>query len=504
MTELIDNLSLGLSVAFTAQNLLYALIGCILGTLIGVLPGLGPVATIAMLLPATYALPPLAALIMLAGIYYGAQYGGSTTAILVNLPGEASSVVTAIDGYQMARQGRAGPALAAAGLGSFFAGTVGTLVLAAFALPLTEIAFKFGPAEYFSLMVLGLIGAVVLASGAVLKAIAMIILGLLIGMIGTDINSGTARYTFDVPELTDGIGFIAIAMGIFGYGEIIQNLSHTEDKRQVFTSKIKGLFPTKEDFKRMVPSVLRGTTLGSALGILPGGGALLASFAAYTIEKKTKLQPGEVPFGKGNIRGVAAPEAANNAGAQTSFIPLLTLGIPPNAVMALMVGAMTIHNIQPGPMVMSTNPELFWGLVASMWIGNAILVLLNLPLIGIWIKLLTVPYRWLFPAIVLFCAIGVYSTNNNTWDIWMVGLFGVIGYAFIKLGCEPAPLLLGLILGPMMEENLRRALLLSRGDWSVFVTRPLSATLLALAVLLLIVVLMPSIKKKRMEAFVDD
>jgi TctA family transporter len=504
MTELFEHLSLGFSVAFTAQNLLYALIGCVLGTLIGVLPGLGPVATIAMLLPATYALPPVAALIMLAGIYYGAQYGGSTTAILVNLPGEASSVVTALDGYQMARKGRAGPALAAAGIGSFFAGTVGTLVLAAFAVPLTEVAFKFGPAEYFSLMVLGLIGAVVLASGSVVKAVAMIILGLLIGMIGTDINSGVARYSFDIPELTDGIGFIAIAMGIFGYGEIIQNLSHSEEKREVFTSKIKGLFPSKQDFKNMVPAVLRGTTLGSALGILPGGGALLASFAAYTIEKKTKLKPGEVPFGQGNIRGVAAPESANNAGSQTSFIPLLTLGIPPNAVMALMVGAMTIHNIQPGPMVMTNNPDLFWGLIASMWIGNAILVILNLPLIGIWIKLLTVPYRWLFPAIVLFCAIGVYSTNNNTWDIWMVGLFGVIGYAFIKLGCEPAPLLLGLILGPMMEENLRRAMLLSRGDWSVFVTRPLSATLLALAALLLIIVLMPSIKKKREEAFVDD
>ncbi len=504
MTELIEHLSLGFSVAFTAQNLLYALIGCILGTVIGVLPGLGPTATIAMLLPATYALPPVAALIMLAGIYYGSQYGGSTTAILVNLPGEAASVVTAVDGYQMARKGRAGPALAAAGIGSFFAGTVGTLVLAAFAVPLTEVAFKFGPAEYFSLMVLGLIGAVVLASGSMLKAIAMIILGLLIGMIGTDINSGVARYSFDIPELTDGIGFIAIAMGIFGYGEIIQNLSHSEEKREVFTSKVKGLFPSKEDFKNMMPAVLRGTTLGSALGILPGGGALLASFAAYTLEKKTKLKPGEVPFGQGNIRGVASPEAANNAGSQTSFIPLLTLGIPPNAVMALMVGAMTIHNIQPGPMVMTNNPDLFWGLIASMWIGNAILVILNLPLIGIWIKLLTVPYRWLFPAIVLFCAIGVYSTNNNTWDIWMVGLFGIIGYGFIKLGCEPAPLLLGLILGPMMEENLRRAMLLSRGDWSVFVSRPLSATLLAMAALLLIIVLMPSIKKKREEAFVED
>jgi TctA family transporter len=502
--DLINNLSLGFGVAFTFQNLIYAFIGCLLGTLIGVLPGIGPVATIAMLLPATYALPPIAALIMLAGIYYGAQYGGSTTAILVNLPGESSSVVTVIDGYQMARKGRAGPALAAAGLGSFFAGCVGTLILAAFAAPLTEVAFKFGPAEYFSLMILGLIGAVVLASGSLVKAVAMIVLGLLLGLVGTDVNSGVARYSFDIPELTDGIGFITIAMGVFGYGEIIANLSQPEDKREVFTGKVTGLLPTGEDFRNMIPAVLRGTTIGSLLGILPGGGALLAAFAAYTIEKKTKLRPGEVPFGQGNIRGVAAPEAANNAGAQTSFIPLLTLGIPPNAVMALMVGAMTIHNIQPGPQVMTSNPELFWGLIASMWLGNAMLIILNLPLIGMWIKLLTVPYRWLFPAIVLFCAIGVYSTNNNTFDIWMVGAFGVIGYLFIKLSVEPAPLLLGFILGPMMEENLRRALLLSRGDWSVFVTRGLSASLLAVAAILLIVVLLPSVKSKREEAFVED
>ena len=502
--DLINNLSLGFGVAFTFQNLAYAFIGCLLGTLIGVLPGIGPVATIAMLLPATYALPPIAALIMLAGIYYGAQYGGSTTAILVNLPGESSSVVTVIDGYQMARKGRAGPALAAAGIGSFFAGCVGTLILAAFAAPLTEVAFKFGPAEYFSLMILGLIGAVVLASGSLLKAVGMIVLGLLLGLVGTDVNSGVARYSFDIPELTDGIGFITIAMGVFGYGEIIANLSQPEDKREVFTGKVKGLFPTGEDFRNMIPAVLRGTTIGSLLGILPGGGALLAAFAAYTIEKKTKLRPGEVPFGQGNIRGVAAPESANNAGSQTSFIPLLTLGIPPNAVMALMVGAMTIHNIQPGPQVMTSNPELFWGLIASMWLGNLMLVILNLPLIGIWIKLLTVPYRWLFPAIVLFCAIGVYSTNNNTFDIWMVGAFGVVGYMFIKLGMEPAPLLLGFILGPMMEENLRRALLLSRGDWSVFVTRGLSASLLAVAAILLIVVLLPSVKSKREEAFVED
>jgi len=471
--DLFDNLALGFGVAFTFQNLIYAFIGCLLGTLIGVLPGVGPVATIAMLLPATYALPPVAALIMLAGIYYGAQYGGSTTAILVNLPGEASSVVTMIDGYQMARKGRAGPALAAAGLGSFFAGCVGTLVLAAFAVPLTEVAFKFGPAEYFSLMVLGLIGAVVLASGSLIKAVGMIVLGLLMGLIGTDVNSGVARFSFDIPELTDGVGFIVIAMGVFGYGEIISNLSKPEEDREVFTAKVTGLMPTAQDFKHMVPAVLRGTALGSALGILPGGGALLAAFATYTIEKKTELQPGEVP-------------------------------IPPNAVMALMVGAMTIHNIQPGPQVMTSNPELFWGLIASMWIGNAMLIILNLPLIGIWIKLLSVPYRWLFPAIVLFCAIGVYSTNNNTWDIWMVAMFGVVGYTFIKLGMEPAPLLLGFILGPMMEENLRRAMLLSRGDWSVFVTRPLSASLLAMALLLLIIVALPSIKSKRQEAFVEE
>ncbi len=502
--DLISNLALGFGVAFTPINLMYAFIGCVLGTLIGVLPGIGPVATIAMLLPATYALPPVSALIMLAGIYYGAQYGGSTTAILVNLPGESSSVVTVLDGYQMARQGRAGPALAAAGIGSFFAGTVGTLILAAFAPPLTELAFKFGPWEYFSLMVLGLIGAVVLASGSLVKAIAMILLGLLLGLVGTDVNSGVARFSFDIPELTDGIGFVVIAMGVFGYGEIITNLSKPEDEREVFTAKVSGLMPTKEDFKRMVPAVLRGTALGSALGILPGGGALLAAFAAYTLEKKTKLQPGEVPFGKGNIRGVAAPEAANNAGAQTSFIPLLTLGIPPNAVMALMVGAMTIHNIQPGPQVMTNNPQLFWGLIASMWIGNLMLVILNLPLIGIWIKLLSVPYRLLFPSIVLFCAIGVYSTNNNTFDIWMVAIFGFIGYLFTKLGCEPAPLLLGFILGPMMEEHLRRALLLARGDWSQFVTRPLSAGLLAVAAILIVIVLLPAVKNKREEAFVED
>jgi len=502
--ELINNLMLGFGVAFTLQNLLYAFGGSVLGTLIGVLPGLGPVATIAMLLPSIYALDATPALIMLAGIYYGAQYGGSTTAILINVPGESSSVVTAIDGYAMARKGRAGAALAAAGLGSFFAGCVGTIIIAAFAPPLTELAFKFGPAEYFSLMVLGLIGAVVLASGSLVKAIAMILLGLLLGQINTDVISGVPRYSFDIPELTDGIGFVAIAMGIFGFGEIVTNLSKPAEHREVFTKDVKGLWPTMQDFKDAYPAVLRGTALGSILGVLPGGGALLASFAAYTLEKKSKGRKGEVPFGQGNIRGVAGPESANNAGAQTSFIPMLTLGIPPNAVMALMVGAMTIKGIQPGPQVMTSNPELFWGLIASMWVGNAMLVILNLPLIGIWIKLLTVPYRFLFPAIVVFCSIGSYTLNNSSFDVYMTAGFTAVGYLFYKLGCEPAPLLLGFILGPMMEENLRRALLLSRGDWTTFATRPLSAGLLVAAALMIVIVMLPSIKNKREEAFQEE
>ncbi len=502
--DLLNNLALGFGVAFTLQNLAYAFFGAVLGTLIGVLPGLGPVATIAMLLPSIYALDATPALIMLAGIYYGAQYGGSTTAILINVPGESSSVVTAIDGYQMARRGRAGSALAAAGLGSFFAGCVGTIVIAAFAPPLTELAFKFGPAEYFSLMVLGLIGAVVLASGSLIKAIAMIILGLLLGQINTDVISGVPRYSFDIPELTDGIGFVAIAMGVFGFGEIIANLGMPAEHREVFTKDVKGLWPTRQDFRDAWPAVLRGTALGSMLGVLPGGGALLSAFAAYTVEKKMRMRPGEVPFGKGNIRGVAGPESANNAGAQTSFIPMLTLGIPPNAVMALMVGAMTIKGIQPGPQVMTSNPELFWGLIASMWVGNAMLVVLNLPLIGIWVKLLTVPYRFLFPAIIVFCCVGLYTLNNNAFDVYIGAGFAVAGYVFYKLSCEPAPLLLGFILGPLMEENLRRALLLSRGDWSTFVTGPLSAGLLIAAALMIVVVMLPSIKSKRATVFVEE
>ncbi len=502
MDGLISNLALGFSVAATLTNLFYCFIGVLFGTLVGVLPGIGPLATIAMLLPVTYKMTdPTTALIMLAGIYYGAQYGGSTTAILVNLPGETSSVVTTLDGYQMARQGRAGPALATAAIASFFAGTVSTILIAAFAPPLAEVAFKFGPAEYFSLMVLGLIAAVVLAHGSIIKALAMVVLGLLFGMIGTDVNSGVARFSFEIPELTDGIEFAAVAMGMFGFGEIIANLEQREN-REVFTNKVGKLMPSREDFRRMAWPIFRGTTLGGLLGILPGGGSVLSAFSAYAIEKKISKTPEK--FGKGMIEGVAGPEAANNAGAQTSFIPMLTLGIPTNAVMALMVAGMMIHNIQPGPQVMTSNPNLFWGLIASMWIGNTMLLILNLPLVGLWIRLLGIPYRILYPAILMFCCIGAYSMNNTVFDIYMTIPFAILGYVFTKLQCEPAPLLLGFVLGKLMEEYLRRAMTISRGDPMVFVTRPLSATLLAIAVVLLVIVFLPAIAKKREEAFAEE
>ncbi|MBN8455207.1 tripartite tricarboxylate transporter permease [Accumulibacter sp.] len=498
--ELLDNLAIGFGTALTLQNLLYAFAGCLIGTLIGVLPGVGPVATLAMLVPTTYALEPTSALIMLAGIYYGAQYGGSTTAILVNVPGESSSVVTCLDGYQMARQGRAGAALGTAAIGSFIAGTFATVLVAAFAPPLTELAFQFGPAEYVSLMLLGLIGAVVLASGSLLKAIGMIVLGLLLGLVGTDVNSGVSRFSFGIPELTDGIGFVAVAMGVFGFAEIIANVEK-KGQREVLTSNVGSVMPNVKEMKEAAPAVARGTLLGSILGILPGGGALLAAFAAYAVEKKLAGPNADPPFGKGNIRGVAGPESANNAGAQTSFIPMLTLGIPPNAVMALMIGAMMIHNIQPGPQVMTSNPTLFWGLIASMWIGNLMLVILNLPLIGLWIQLLKVPYRMLYPAILAFCCIGVYSINNTTFDVLVTVFFGALGYLFYKLRCEPAPLILGFILGPMMEENLRRAMLLSRGDPTTFVTSPLSLGLLLAALALVGIATLPAIKSKRQETF---
>jgi putative tricarboxylic transport membrane protein len=499
--ELLDNLALGFETALTFQNLIYAFVGCLLGTMIGMLPGLGPLATVSMLLPFTYALPPLGALIMLAGIYYGAAYGGSTTAILVNLPGETSAVVTLLDGHQMARQGRAGVALATAALGSFFAGCVGVLVLAAFAAPLAEMAFQFGPADYFSLMVLGLLGAVSLASGSVIKAIGMVVLGLLLGLVGTDVTSGTTRFTFGLLELWDGIDFIVIAVGVFAFGEVIATLESRE-KRGAFTGRITNLWPTRKDFRRMAPAVLRGSAIGSMTGALPGAGLSIASFFAYSLEKKVSKTP-EI-FGKGAIEGVAAPESANNAAAQTAFVPTLTLGIPGSATMALMLGAMTIHNIQPGPQVMTSHPALFWGLIVSMWIGNLVLVVLNLPLVGMWAQLLKVPYRALYPAILIFCCVGVYSVQNSTFDVFLAAGFGLIGYMFRKFDCEPAPLMLGFVLGPMLEEYFRRAMVLADGDFSVFVMRPISLTLLSLAAVLVALVALPSFRKTREEVFHTD
>ena len=500
---LISNLMLGFETALSLQNILYCTIGVTIGTLIGVLPGMGPVATVAMLLPATYALPPTSALIMLAGIYYGASYGGSTTAILVNIPGEASAVVTCLDGHMMAKRGRAGSALGIAALGSFFAGCVATLLIAAFAPPLTELAFQFGPAEYFSLMVLGLVSATVLATGSLLKAICMVLLGLLLGLIGTDVNSGAFRFTFGIDELQDGIDFVPLSMGLFGFAEIMRNLEGNMS-RSLVPNKVKNILPSWQEIKVSVGPIVRGTALGSILGVLPGGGALLSSFASYTAEKKLAGDKADPPFGYGNIRGVAGPESANNAGAQTSFVPMLTLGIPSNAVMALMIGAMMIHDIVPGPQVMQSDPGLFWGLIISMWIGNLILVVLNLPMIGVWVQLLRVPYRWLFPAILVFCCIGVYSINNNVWDVWIAIFFGFAGFVFCKLGCETAPLVLGFILGPMMEENLRRAMLLSRGDPSVFVSSPISCGLLISAVLMVFLVAAPAFRKTREVAFKED
>jgi putative tricarboxylic transport membrane protein len=492
--ELFNNLIFGFGVAVSFQNLVYCLIGVSIGTLIGVLPGIGPLGTIAILLPITYSVPPVGALIMLAGIYYGAQYGGSTTAILVNLPGETSSVVTCIDGYQMARQGRAGPALAIAAIGSFFAGTVGTLLIALFGPPLAELALKFGSPEYFSLMLMGLVAAAMLAEGDVIKSLAMVAFGLLLGIVGTDVNTGVQRYTFGVSELSDGIGFIVVAVGVFAIGEIVSNLASTE-KRSIFETKVVHLYPTREDFRRSIGPILRGTSLGCFFGVLPGTGPAVASFASYMVEKKIADDPSR--FGKGAIEGVAAPESANNADAQCKFIPMLTLGLPASGVMALMLGALTIQGIQPGPQVMTMRPDLFWGLVASMWIGNLMLVILNLPLIGVWVKLLQLPYRLLFPAIMAFSAVGIYSVNNSSFEIYVTALFGVVGYVCMQLGFPLAPMLLGFVLGPMMEENLRRSMLMSGGDASVFVTRPISLAFMLATVLILVVMLAPVVRARR-------
>jgi putative tricarboxylic transport membrane protein len=497
--DVFANLATGFSAAASWQNIGFALIGCMLGTLIGVLPGIGPIPTIAMLLPITFGLDPLSSLIMLAGIYYGAQYGGSTTSILVNMPGEASSIVTCIDGYQMARQGRAGAALAVAAIGSFFAGCVGTVFVAAFGPPLASLAQQFNSPDYFSLMVLGLVMAIILARGSVIKAVAMVLIGLLLGLVGTDANTGVVRYTFGISAIWDGIDFLPLVIGMFGIVEIIRNLEQNDYERTPVKTKFRDLWPRPADLREAWRPILRGTGLGAVLGILPGGGAVLASFASYTLEKKIARDPSR--FGRGAMEGVAGPESANNAAAQTSFIPLLTLGLPSNAVMALMMGAMMIQGIAPGSAVMEKRPDLFWGMVASMWIGNAMLLIINLPLIGIWVKLLSMPYRLLYPAILLFCVVGVYSTNTDPAHLVLTAAFALFGYILLKFGCEPAPLVLGFILGPLMEENLRRSLVLSRGDAMIFIQRPISAVLLTMTLIAIALIVVPQFRKSREEAF---
>jgi putative tricarboxylic transport membrane protein len=492
--ELFDRLIFGFGVAFTQQNLFYCFIGCLVGTLIGVLPGIGPMATIAMLMPLTFNVPPISAMIMLAGIYYGAMYGGSTTSIMVNLPGETASVVTCIDGYQMARQGRAGPALAIAAIGSFFAGCLCTLLIAMFGPPLAEIALKFGSPEYFSLMLMGLVAAAVLSPGDMLKSLAMVVLGLLFGIVGADANSGVNRFTFGIFELVDGIGVVIIAVGVFAVGEIISNLGDPEE-REVFTSRMGSLYPTMLDLKQSFGAILRGTGIGAFFGMLPGTTPSIASFSSYMFEKKVAKDPSR--FGHGAIEGVAGPEAANNADAQCKFIPMLTLGLPASGTMALMLGALMIHGITPGPQVMIDKPDLFWGLIASMWIGNLMLVVLNLPLIGMWVSLLRVPYRLLFPAILVFCGIGIYSVSSSSFDIYLMAIFGILGIVWMKLECSPVPLMLGFILGPMLEQNLRRALVMSAGDPAVFITRPISLGFILATLLILIVMVAPAGRKRR-------
>ncbi len=496
--DLFANLATGFAVAFTPINLAFCFLGVLIGTLVGVLPGIAPITTIAILLPFTFSLPPASSLIMLSGIFYGAQYGGSTTAILVNVPGESSAVVTCLDGHQMARQGRAGPALAMAAIASFIAGTIATVIIATASVPMSWLALKFAAAEYFSLMVLGLTGAVVLAHGAPGKAVAMVLMGLLLGLVGIDVNSGLPRMTLGIGELGDGIGFVPVAIGLFGIAELAVALGSPQD-RSLLAFKARNLWPTREDMRACFAPILRGTAIGSVLGVLPGGGAALSSFAAYAVEKKVSRTPER--FGRGAIEGVASPEAANNAGAQTSFIPLLTLGIPGNAIMALMVGALMIQGIQPGPQVMTEQPQLFWGVIASMWLGNLMLIVLNLPMIGLWVSLLRIPYRVMFPAIVLFCCIGTYSINNSVFDIWIMLLFGVLGVFLIKVGAEPAPFVLGFILGPLMEENFRRAMNLSRGNPMVFIERPLSAALLLMSLALLVILILPAVRAKREQVF---
>ena len=501
MFDFVQNLAMGFGVALSLQNIGLCFVGCLLGTAIGVLPGIGPLPTVAMLLPLTFKLDPTGALIMLAGVFYGAQYGGSTTAILARLPGETSSVVTCLDGYELAKQGKAGTALAIAAIASVVAGIITTFLIAALGPPLAEVALLFQSADYVAVMVLGIVSAVVMAHGSVLKAILMIVFGLLLGTIGTDVGTGEFRLTMGLDVLADGVGFVPVSMGLFGLAEIVANLENRSSRPQA-TSNVGSLWPSFDVLRRSTMPILRGTAIGTLFGILPGGGPTIAAFSAYSLEKKVSRTPGR--FGRGAIEGVAAPEAANNAATQACFIPMLSLGIPPNALMALMVGAMTIHGIQPGPGIIAKQPQLFWGVIASMIIGNVILVILNLPLIGIWVQLLRVRYAYLFPSIVVFCCVGTYTVSSSIGDVLIMAVFGVIGYLLRKLDCEPAPLMLGLVLGPLLEENFRRALVLSGGDPSVFLTRPISFVFLLISAALLLMTVLPTIRRRREEVFQEE
>jgi len=494
MMDIFSNLALGFEVAFTPMNLLYCMLGVTVGTMVGVLPGLGPAPTITMLLPLTFSMSPEAALIMLAGLYYGAQYGGSTSAVLLKLPGEPTSIVTCLDGHAMAKKGRAGAALGLCAIASFIAGTIGTMVVAFVSPPLTRFALSFGPYEYFSLMALALVASVVFSSGSLLKAVAMVILGMLLGCIGTDMTSGVQRLTFGTLHLQDGLSFAVIAMGLYGFGEILSNLQARDD-RNVMDTKITRIMPTRNELKEATPPALRGTALGALFGVLPGTGAILASFMSYALERRLTRKPKE--FGNGAIAGLAGPEAANNAAAQTAFIPLLTLGLPGSAVSALIIGALTMQGITPGPQVMSDKPGLFWGLIASFWIGNLLLLIINLPLVRIWVLMLKVPYRMLYLAILAFACIGIYTINFSILDVVVAAFFGFAGFAFRRMECDLTPLLLGLILGPMIEDNLRRAMLLARGDWTVFLYRPLSVAMLLATLALLAITLLPRVSSKR-------
>jgi len=492
--EFLSLLGSGLTVAFTLNNLGFALIGCLLGTLIGVLPGIGVLATIAMLLPLTVGLSATTSMIMLAGIYYGAQYGGSTTAILVNLPGEATSVVTCLDGYKMAQQGRGGVALFVAAVGSFLAGCIGTVIIAAFAPPLAEMALRFNGPENFSLMMLALVASALFSGGKLLQALAMLVLGVLLGLVGTDVETGTLRYTLGLSGLYDGVNFVAVVMGFFGLAEVVNNIANPSIDRST-TNVIGRFWPTRKELRQALPASLRGTLLGAALGVLPGGGVVISPFASYILEKRLAKDPSR--FGQGAIEGVAGPESANNASAQTSFIPMLTLGIPANPVIALLLGAMIIQGIQPGPEVMAKHPELFWGLIASMLVGNLMLLVINLPLIGLWVRLLKIPYRMLFPAVLVFCCIGAYTLNNATFDVILLAVFGIAGIVLSVLDFPIIPLVLGLILGPLAEEHLRRAMLIARGDPMVFIERPISAVILAVTAIMIISYIYIVIREKR-------